>query len=113
MAGDAKRCACGRFEIPGDGMSGQVADGVLHLDASAVPDVCEIARLRAEVAALSARLGEAEGLLRDVEYLRGGRWGRGEDCCPMCGAHEDYEHLVNCRLATFLEAGAQGQGGTR
>ena len=49
MASDAKRCACGRFEIPGDGMSGQVADGVLHLDASAVPDVCEIARLRAEV----------------------------------------------------------------
>ena len=101
-----KRCACGRFEIPSDAMPGQVADGVLHLDASATPDTCEIARLRAERDALAASLKEAEAF---VERLRvEGK--RADDH----GLEVDGGWLAE-ECVAFLASGAQGNGkdGTR
>lgn len=41
-------------------------------------------------------------VLREVEYVRGKQWGQAEDCCPACGAHEDYEHRPDCKIAAAL-----------
>ena len=71
----------------------------------------------AERDALAARLGEAEGLLREVE------WADSDDPrvglhCPECWAerpgprNDSRGHATGCRLAAFLAAGAKG-GGTR
>lgn len=63
----------------------------------------EVENLRRERDALAARLGEAEGLLRSLTA--------GRMVCLSCWQDTDH-HSPDCRLATFLTAGAR-DGGTR
>ena len=87
-------CACGRFttyprEIP------PLADGVLHLTARKVPDICEVAALRSENERLR---GEVAQVASDYQDL-GQKWNDAE--AALSEAREVLRWVANNYRATL------------
>lgn len=56
-----------------------------------------------DIAALSARLKEADALLRDLEWADGGMVsGEMLEWCPECGNLRKMGHTADCRMAAYL-----------